>query len=98
MIGNGPAMGIATEILEHIFGAAEGRFGVNDPVLSEQWSQPGSEDLGLREQSQVPGKMKLAMLKSNAESTTLRTAIDPSPLREPLSDASSISFLGFGPF
>src|SRR5439155_934448 len=64
MIGNGPAMGIATEILEHIFGAAEGRFGVNDPVLSEPWSQPGSEDLGLREQSQVPGKMKLAMLKS----------------------------------
>ena len=67
MIGNGPAMGIATEILEHIFGAAEGRFGVNHPVLSEPWSQPGSEDLGLREQSQVPGKMKLAMLKSRLE-------------------------------
>src|SRR5437899_12893417 len=67
MIGNGHAMGIATEILEHIFGAAEGRFGVNDPVLSEQWSQPGSEGLGLREQSEVPGKMKLAMLKSRLE-------------------------------
>src|SRR3989449_2827219 len=67
MIGNGAAMGIATEILEHIFGAAEGRFGVNHPVLSEPWSQPGSEDLGLREQSQVPGKMKLAMLKSRLE-------------------------------
>ena len=60
-------MGVAAEILEHIFGAAEGWFGVDDPVFSEQRSQPGSEELGLREQSQIAGKMQLAMLKGRPE-------------------------------
>jgi len=50
MVGDGHAMGVAAEILEHIFGAAKGWFGVDDPVLSEQRSQPGSEDIGLCEQ------------------------------------------------
>jgi hypothetical protein len=53
MAGGGPAMGVAAEIWEHIVGTAEGSFGVNDPVSSEQWPELGSEDLGLREQSQV---------------------------------------------
>ena len=69
MVGDGHAMGVAAQILEHIFGAAEGRFGVDDPVLSEQWSQPGSEDLGLREQRKIAGKMKLAMLKGRFETS-----------------------------
>ena len=67
MVGDGHAMGVAAEILEHIFGAAEGWFGVDDPVLAEQRSQPGSEDLGLCEQRQIAGKMKLAMLKGRLE-------------------------------
>ena len=68
MVGDGYAMGIAAEILEHIFGAAEGRFGVDDPIFPEQRSEPGSEDFGLREQSQIAGKMKLATLKGRLES------------------------------
>src|SRR6202166_723572 len=63
MVGDGHAMGVTAEILEHILGTAEGWFAVDDPVSSEQWSEPGSEGLGLREQSQIAGKMKLAMLK-----------------------------------
>ena len=63
MVGDGDAMGVAAEILEHIVGAAEGWFGVDDPVFSEQRSQPGSEDLGLREQCQIAGKVQLAMLE-----------------------------------
>jgi hypothetical protein len=51
MVGDGHAMGVTAEILEHIVGTAEGWFGVDDPVFSEQWSEPGSEDFGLREQS-----------------------------------------------
>jgi len=51
MVGDGHAMGVTAEILEHIVGTAEGWFGVDDPVFSEQWPEPGSEDLGLREQS-----------------------------------------------
>jgi hypothetical protein len=68
MVGDGHAMGVTAEILEYVVGTAEGWFAADDPVSSEQWSEPGSEGLGLREQSQVAGKMKLAMLKSRLES------------------------------
>jgi hypothetical protein len=67
MVGDGHAMGVPAEILEHIVGTAEGWFGVDDPVFSEQWSEPGSEDLGLREQSQIAGEVQLVMLKSRLE-------------------------------
>ena len=36
MVGDGHAMSVAAEIVEYIFRAAEGWFGVDDPVLSEQ--------------------------------------------------------------
>lgn len=49
MVGDGHTMRVAAQILEDIFGAAEGRFRVYDPVLSEQGPEPGSEDLRLRE-------------------------------------------------
>ena len=34
MIGDGDAMGITTEVTEHLFGTAEGCFGVDDPFMS----------------------------------------------------------------
>lgn len=36
MVGDSHAVGVAAHILENIVGAAEGWFGVNDPVLSKQ--------------------------------------------------------------
>src|SRR5271169_133267 len=36
MVGDGHAMGVAAQILEHIFGATEGSFRVDHPVFSEQ--------------------------------------------------------------
>src|SRR5216684_9053470 len=68
MVGDGHAMGVAAQVLAHILGAAEGWFGIDDPVFSEQRPEPGSEDLGLREQSQIAGKVQLAMLKGRLES------------------------------
>jgi hypothetical protein len=35
MVGNGDAMGIASQVVEHMFGAAEWRLGVDDPLLPE---------------------------------------------------------------
>jgi hypothetical protein len=67
MVGDGHAMGVSAEILEYVVGTTEGWFGVDDPVFSEQWSEPGSEDLGLREQSQIAGEVQLVMLKSRLE-------------------------------
>jgi len=49
MVGDGHAMSVAAQILEYILGATEGWFGVDHPVFSEQWSQPGGEDLRLSE-------------------------------------------------
>ena len=65
-------MGVAAEILEHIFRAPERWFGVNHPVLSEQRSQPRSEDLGLREQCQIAGKMKLAIFRNTLTAAKLQ--------------------------
>ena len=36
MVGDGDAMGVASQIVENMFGAAEGRLGVDDPVLLER--------------------------------------------------------------
>ena len=38
MVGDGHTMSVAAQILEHVFRATEGRFRVNHPVFSEQWS------------------------------------------------------------
>ena len=35
MVGDGYAMGVAGQVVENMFGAAEGRLGVDDPVLPE---------------------------------------------------------------
>jgi hypothetical protein len=64
-------MRVSAEILEYVVGTAEGWFGVDDPVFSEQRSQPGSEDLGLRVQSQIAGEVQLVMLKSRLETDEL---------------------------
>ena len=56
-----------TEILEHILGAAEGWLGVDYPFFAKQRLQPGSEEFGLREERQIPGKVELAMLKGGLE-------------------------------
>jgi hypothetical protein len=36
-------MGIGTKVAEHMFWAAEGLFGIDDPVVPEQYPQPGTE-------------------------------------------------------
>jgi hypothetical protein len=36
VIGDGDAMGIGTEIAQHVFRPAEGWLGVDDPVMAEQ--------------------------------------------------------------
>ena len=45
MVGDGHAMGVAGEIAEHMVGSAKRWFGVDDPVLTEQWTQEGAECL-----------------------------------------------------
>src|SRR6266478_5125536 len=67
MVGDGHAMGVAAEILQHILGATEGTSQVDDPVLSKQWPEPSSEDLGFGEVLQVFGEAELPILEGLPE-------------------------------
>src|SRR6266446_10600293 len=67
MVGDGHAMGVAAEILQHIFGAAEGTFQVNHPVFSKQWPEPSSKDLGFGEELQLFGETELTILEGLPE-------------------------------
>ena len=61
VIGNGDAVSIATEILQHVLGSAEGWFGVDDPVFAEERTQPGSEELGMGERRKLSGQVQLTL-------------------------------------
>src|SRR5258708_15066353 len=67
MVGDGHAMGVAAEILQHILGATEGTSQVDDPVLSKQRPEPSSEDLGFGEELQVFGEAELPILEGLPE-------------------------------
>ena len=43
MVGDGYAMGVAGQVVEHMFGAAEGWLGVNDPVLLAELPEEAAE-------------------------------------------------------
>src|SRR6266581_3934826 len=68
MVGDGDAVRIAAEILQHVLGSAEWWFGVNDPIFAEQRSQPGSEELGMGERREFSSKMQLAVFEGRLES------------------------------
>src|SRR5580704_12378865 len=68
MVGDGHTMSVAAEIVQHIFGATEGTFQVDHPVLSKQRPQPGGKDLGLSEEFQITLEAELAILESLLQS------------------------------
>src|SRR5215831_673581 len=74
MIGDGHAMTVAAEIVQHVFGATKGRFQVHHPILSMEWPQPGSESFGFRQKLQRAMKVELAVLESLLESVDERAA------------------------
>jgi hypothetical protein len=43
MVGDGDAVGIACQVVKHMFGTSERRFGIDDPVLPVQSAQESSE-------------------------------------------------------
>src|SRR5208337_4699406 len=67
MVGDGHAMGVAAQILEHLFRATEGWFAVDHPMLAKQWSEPGGEDLGLSDRCQIAREVELLVLEGELE-------------------------------
>ena len=64
MVGDGHTVSVAAQIVQHIFGATEGTFQIDYPVLSKQRPRPGGKDLGLSEEFQISLEAKLTVLKS----------------------------------
>jgi len=74
MVGDGHAMGIAAQILEHILGATEGWFGVDDPMFAEERTQPGSEELGMGERCKFSGQVQLTAFEGRLQAGDELTA------------------------
>ena len=54
MVGDGHAMGVAAQILEHILGAAKGWFGVDDPVFRNSGLSQEAKILGCASRARSP--------------------------------------------
>ena len=67
MVGDGHAMGVTAQIMEHMLWAPEGAFRIDHPILSEQWSEPRSKGFRLSEELQVSMKVELAVMKGTLE-------------------------------
>jgi hypothetical protein len=64
MVGDGHAMGVAGEIAEHMMGTAERWLGIDDPVLTEQWTQEGAEGFFVFQRLERSGESELVLLES----------------------------------
>src|SRR5258707_15270478 len=67
VVGEGYAMGVTAQIAEYMFRASERWFRVDHPILSEQWSQPGSKGFRLSEELQVSMKVEPAVVNGALE-------------------------------
>ena len=61
VVGDSDAMGIAAEIAQRMFRAAEGSLGVNDPVMTEQQPKPGCEGSRFGEWDEMAVELELAL-------------------------------------
>jgi len=61
MIADGDAMGVASQIGQHVVWATKGRLGVDDPVLAKKWPQECAKGLFLFQglESSVEGELTL---------------------------------------
>ena len=82
MVGDGHAMGVAAEIAEHVVGTAKRRFGIDDPVLTEQGAQKSAEGWLIFQGLERAGEGELALLKASFETSDEFAAKDPTEYRD----------------
>src|SRR5271163_3088248 len=75
-VGDGDAVGVATEIAQRVFRSAEGRLGINDPVVAEQRSKPCGEEARLRQWCEVAVEGEPVLVEGALESDDELTAKD----------------------
>ena len=67
-VGDGDAVGVAAEIAQRVLRSAEGRLGIDDPVVTEQGSEPRGEGPRFRQRCEVAVELKLAFMESRPQS------------------------------
>ncbi len=72
------AMGVSAEIAERVLGSAEGPLGVDDPVVTEQDSEPCREAAWFRERCKVTVELQLAFTERRLEAGEELAAEDAS--------------------
>ena len=68
MVGDGDAMGVSAQVLQHILGTTEGWFRVDHPVLTEQGPQPGCKGPRLSKQDEVAVELECAFAECGPKS------------------------------
>ena len=68
MVGDGYAMSVTAQVVEHMLWPPEGAFRVDHPVISEQFSEPRGESLWLSKQRQISVESQPAVAKGALES------------------------------
>ena len=72
-VGDGDAVSVSAEIAQHMFGSSEGRLGIDDPVLAEQYPQPHLERTRLGQRQQATVELEITAMKSVAFSVACVT-------------------------
>ena len=76
-VGDSDAVGIATEIAQRVFRSAEGRLGIDDPVVTEQRSEPCGKEAWLRKWSDVAVEREPVLAEGGLQSGDKLAAKDP---------------------
>ena len=76
-VGDGDAMGVATEIAQRMFRSCEGRLGIDDPVVAEQRPEPGGEGSWFRQWCEVTVELELVVVEGGLQSGDELAAKDP---------------------
>ncbi len=71
-------MGVGAKVAQCVFRSAEGPLGVDDPVVTEQDSEPGGEAAWLGKRCEVSMELKLALMKRGLEAGDELAAKDTS--------------------
>ena len=67
-VRDGDAMSVCAEIAQHMLRSAEGRLGIDDPVVAEQYPQPGRESARLGQRQQAAVELEFTSMESVAKS------------------------------
>ena len=67
MIADGDSVGISAQVLKNTFGAIEGRFAIDDPLLVVEVFSEGFEVCGIFEMTETVGKDKIIFFEGIVE-------------------------------